>query len=118
MIGLILTGKQRTFAVLVQQLHKKGTNAAELQRELSAVFQKHSAWIAESKKYRNAIVHEAEFDTFQAPKLSTQGISSACVAEDDAAAFVIRVWANLLQMVREVGASMHKHATDWRLPMA
>lgn len=118
MIGLILTGKQRTFHVLVEKLQKKGTTTAELQRELSAIFHKHSAWIAESKKYRNAIVHEAEFEKFRAPKLSTQGISSACVAEDDAAAFVIGVWANLLRMVREVGESMHKHSIDWRLPMA
>lgn len=118
LIGLILTGKQRTFGVLVQILQKKGTTAAELQKELVAIFQTHSAWIAESKKYRNAIVHEAEFDTFQAPKLSTRGISSACVAEDDAAAFVIGVWANLLRMMREVGESMYKHSTDWRLPMA
>lgn len=118
MIGLILTGKQRTFGVLIQKLQKKGTTAAELQKELSAIFQTHSAWIDESKKYRNAIVHEAEFDTFRAPKLSTQGISSACVAEDDAAAFVIGVWANLLRMMREVGESMYKHSSDWRLPMA
>jgi hypothetical protein len=117
MIGLILTGKQRTFVVLSQLLEKKATVGEELQKELSAIFKKHSAWISESKKYRNAIVHEAEFDTFQAPKLSTHGISSASVAEDDASAFVIRVWANLLAMMREVGASMHKHSTDWRLPM-
>jgi hypothetical protein len=117
MIGLILTGKQRTFGVLIQKLETKGTTGAELRKELSSIFKKHSAWITESKRYRNAIVHEAEFDKFQAPKLSTHGISSACVAEDDADAFIIRVWANLLQMVREVGTSMHRHSADWRLPI-
>lgn len=119
LVGLILTGKQRTFWTLVQKLEQKRSGIpTPLQQELSAVFREHSSWVAESKKYRNAIVHEADFKEFQGPRLSITGISSACIAEDDAAAFVIRAWSSLLLMMRRVGDLMCKHSTDWRLPAA
>jgi len=118
LVGLILTGKQRKFWDLLKMLEKSRSIPATFQQELSALFREHSTWVDESKKYRNAIVHEADFKAFRGPKLGPHGISTACIADDDASVFVIRVWSSLLLMVRGVGDLMLKHSTDWRLPLA
>jgi hypothetical protein len=117
-LGTLLLREGCTFVQLLKRMEKKAAMSRPLRDELQTILREQQSWIDESRRYRDGIVHEATFEDFCVPTLGVHGISSAAVATNTADRFVIRLWGQLIGLVRRVNEILDKHSSEWRLPTA
>jgi hypothetical protein len=115
-LGLVVTGKQRTYGDLLRVVKNKREIDDAVRISLIEVFNENTGWIEEAKSYRHAIVHRAEFNEFRGPILGGEGIGPAVIGERDAADFAIYVWGQLTRMVEAIGKILYQNPDKWDWP--
>lgn len=115
-LGLLVTGKGRTYGELLRTVRNKREINPTLRTELTDIFSEHLAWIEEARTYRHAIVHRAEFTEFRGPIMRNQGMGTPVVGERDASDFAMHVWGQLVRMIESTGEVMYRRSTDWQIP--
>jgi hypothetical protein len=114
LLALCLGQKPKKYGDLAAWIQRQTPQSNPLAAELRDLFNEHDAWVKRVTHYRHGVAHEGRMKEHKSVGYGAHGVVAACVAEEDAAKFVVTLWPKLLRLLDELFSPLRNRAARAR----